>query len=357
MTAQTFPASDEKNVLAGSLTVWFDELFSQFDEWFDATKQSVSVFSAGLTIECRSCDSQTLQLIAHGHREIAQNSSPEVKLLHVCNELTPGVAYPIWPFAFFNERDVEKQLLNGRYRFHYFDDLKFWQILDQHSLRGIQFARSPDELPLWENGSPLRNFINWALIQRGAGLVHAGTLGTDRAGVLIAGKGGSGKSGTVIGGLMNDLTSVGDDYVSVTCGKSITASCAFQTLKVDPTGAIRAGIPDEKTQGRALNWQHKFLLNLDDLNSSSDVDPLPIIALLVPRITYAEKTTFKPLSSKEAFVALAPSGVTQMPCARPEMIAHCAKIARSLPAFEMQLGTDATEISTAILKFIEGRKS
>lgn len=349
----TSPAMVE---LTSHLTNWFDILFSEFDARFSQTTSGVRFNSANKIIECRSKDVATLELIAEGHDRATDAEGLDVRILHVCKSLMPEIEYPKWPLAYFNEREVEKHLQRSRYRLHFFSELNYWQIFDRETNRGLQFAVSHDGLPLWENGSPLRNFINWATIESGGGLVHAGTLGTDVGGVLIAGKGGSGKSGTVIGGLVNQLNSVGDDYVSTFCNGSVTAHRAFSTLKIDPSGAARVGLAQQALAGKTLNWQNKFLLRLEDANPNIKKAPLPIVAILVPRITHAASTTFSPISSKEAFIALAPSGVTQMHSARTEMIAHCAKIVRLLPAFEMQLGTNAAEISSAIADFIEGQK-
>ena len=75
--------------------------------------------------------------------------------------------------------------------------------------------RSADGFPPWEPGAPLRSFLHWEYAARGMRLVHGGTLGIDGRGVVLAGSGGAGKSGTVVAGIMVGLDSVGDDYVSV----------------------------------------------------------------------------------------------------------------------------------------------
>ena len=120
---------------------------------------------------------------------------------------------PRWAGPYFQEREVEAALRGTRYFLAHDPDRGFWQAFDRHTGRGLQIMRGPDGYPPWEPGSPLRNFLHWQLLRPDRGLVHAGTLAEGETGVLLVGEGGSGKSGTVLAGLLNGLSTVGDDYV------------------------------------------------------------------------------------------------------------------------------------------------
>jgi hypothetical protein len=95
----------------------------------------------------------------------------------------------------------------------YFSDLDHWHIYDQSTATAVQLMRSAGEYPPWETGAPLRPFLHWHYALQGRRLTHCGTLGIGGKGVILAGAGGSGKSATVIAGLLHGLQSVGDDYV------------------------------------------------------------------------------------------------------------------------------------------------
>src|SRR4051794_11829077 len=84
-------------------------------------------------------------------------------------------------------------------------------VLDKERNLGIFWVPDP-RVPYWENGSPLRTILHWWLLSRGLQLVHAAAVGTSTGGVLIGGKGGTGKSTTALACLESDLSYVGDDY-------------------------------------------------------------------------------------------------------------------------------------------------
>jgi hypothetical protein len=228
-----------------------------------------------------------------------------------------------------------------------------WQFFDRRNRCGVQLLHSPTSLPAWDGGAPLRNFLHWHLISNSCGLLHAGSLGHDGQGILLAGPGGSGKSGTVLAGLLHGLQSVGDDYVLVRMDEGIRAHPLFQTFKQDPGGCERIGIPADSPLRRSLNWQGKHQFRLADLGGKEPADSLTIRALCLPTISGAASTRFLPVDSKEAFLALAPSGMAQMPGDRGTLFGFCATVARSLPTYRLELGSDPAEISASIHTFLQ----
>jgi hypothetical protein len=181
--------------------------------------------------------------------------------------------------------------------------------------------------------------------------VHAGTLGIRDKGVLLAGAGGSGKSGTVLSGILSGLTTVGDDYVFV-AQNALRAYPLFETLKQDESGLRRLGILGHPAVPQATNWQNKYQFFIRDLGLEPQPQSLSLHALLLPRIFGGARTEFVEISAKDGFLALAPSGVSQIPGDRPLLYATAAEISRRLPCYEMRLGSNPEEVSDAIRKFI-----
>ena len=285
----------------------------------------------------------------------APDQAPDCAGHVLCRNGVGAPAWPAWSDAYFRERDVEGALQGGRYRFHYFDECDFWQVYDREARVGVQLMSRPEGYPAWDPGAPLRNFVHWRLLDGGSGLVHAGTLGAGGRGVLLAGAGGSGKSGTVLTGLHHGLHSVGDDYVAVGFEPDCTASRAFRTLKQDPEGLARVGIAPPA--GDRVNWQGKHLLRIEDVARVPQPDCLTLCAICLPVVAHAPRTTFTEGAARDAFLALAPSGITQIPSARPEMFAFTARLSRALPVFHVALGTDPREVAEAFAEFLEARGS
>jgi hypothetical protein len=160
--------------------------------------------------------------------------------------------------------------------------------------------------------------------------------------------GGSGKSSTVLAGLLHGLDCIGDDYVLASNTDRVIARRLFHTLKVDPDSAARLGIADHPALPRKLNWQGKHQFTDVDLLGRETATTLNIEALILPRVARTGRSRFTQVSSKEAFLSLAPSGVFQIPGDRERNIAFCARLIRQLPSFCMELSTDPSEIAAAL---------
>lgn len=263
-----------------------------------------------------------------------------------------------WGEALFNPQAFSERLEADGLRGHYFHDLRYWQFYDVEKRRGVQLMLSADGCPPWEFGAPLRCFLHWEYAARGMRLTHAGTLGTGGRGVLLAGAGGAGKSGTVAAGLLAGLESVGDDYVLVEFdGDRSVARPLFTTLKQDPTGFDRLGLSSRLPDPGPLNWQGKYQFRVQDLSPGGVAEKLDIVALMVPRISGEAKSAITPISRRDALMALAPSGIAQMPGERESGFRFFGELTRRLPCFHLALGRRGEEIAETIAAFLVGGKS
>ena len=259
---------------------------------------------------------------------------------------------PTWGEPVYHPRNVEKLLAETPFRATYFRDDHLWQIYNYQERFGVQWMRSPTAYPPWDAGAPLRVFLHWAYRFLGKRLVHAGTLGCQGRGILLVGKGGSGKSGTVLSGIAHGLDSVGDDYVLVEMGtEGPSARPLFQTLKQDLNGLQRLGLESSFTKDRAPNWQGKYELRLEEFGRTL-TDQLQVGAIVLPRITRAPKSGWKPLARSRAMLALAPSGLMQMPGESESGVAFFSSLIRNTPCYQLELGMYPEEINEVIREFI-----
>jgi hypothetical protein len=182
-------------------------------------------------------------------------------------------------------------------------------------------------------------------------LGHAGTLGIDGKGILLASAGGAGKSGTVVAGLLNGLDSVGGDYMLIDIVDGVTAYPLFARLKQDPKGFRRLGLQHRlKSQG-PLNWQGKHPFRLDDVAARTTPARLNIVALMVPSISGGEASSLMPISRKDTMIALALSGIAQMPGGESGF-RFFSDLTRLLPCYRLSLGTQPEEIAGTISEFL-----
>lgn len=291
--------------------------------------------------------------VAHGFVTAPDRAPADICRIFVAHPGIDGIAAPVsWGQGPFTQHGFATRLAEAGLRGNHFHDLDFWQFYDPQRRVGVQLMASADAFPPWEPGAPLRAFLHWEYAARGMRLAHAGTLGTKGRGVLLAGAGGAGKSGTVAAGLLNGLDSVGDDYVLVDLSNGVTARPLFSTLKQDPQGFARLGLKHRLPAHGPLNWQGKHAFHIDDIAPRPVPETLDIVALLVPHIGGGEASSIVPMSRRDAMIALAPSGIAQMPGERESGFRFFSDLTRLLPCYRLSLGTQPQEIAGTIADFL-----
>ncbi|MER9747985.1 serine kinase [Mesorhizobium sp. M0140] len=291
---------------------------------------------------------------AHGFVTAPGSRTPaDICRVFVAHPGIDGIAVPAsWGQGPFTQHGFATQLAEAGLRGNHFHDLDFWQFYDPQRRVGVQLMASADAFPPWEPGAPLRAFLHWEYAARGMRLAHAGTLGTNGKGVLLAGAGGAGKSGTVAAGLLHGLDSVGDDYVLVDLSNGVTARPLFSTLKQDPQGFARLGLEHRLKAHGPLNWQGKHAFHIDDIAPRPVPETLDIVALLAPHISGRGASSIVPVSRRDAMIALAPSGIAQMPGERESGFRFFSDLTRLLPCYRLSLGTQPQEIAGTIADFL-----
>jgi hypothetical protein len=248
---------------------------------------------------------------------------------------------------------LAEQGLRGAYDASY----TTWDIYDPARALGAQAMPSTSPRPPWEPSFPLRLLLHWAGRAEERGMIHAGTLGHRGRGVFLVGAGGSGKSGTTLSGILNGLSSVGDDYVAVSMtSRVVEAQPVLRLMKQDIRGIRRLGLEVGKgpLDGRP-NWQGKIEFDYGALAASVRAERLAMTAILMPHITRSTSSSLRPASAREAMLAMAPSSLYQLHGSWREDFGLIASIARALPAFHLDLSDDPAEIAAAIRAFIEDR--
>lgn len=263
---------------------------------------------------------------------------------------TPNVPRLRWRTSTVSLGEIIGELEAAGLRGCYDADHHIWQVYDPHSGSGAQIGSGT--LPPWEPAFPLRNFLHWGYEALGQRLIHAASLGRDGAGILLAGDGGSGKSGTTLAGILGGLQSVGDDYIVLddTNGDP-RARPVMRLVKQDAAGLRRLGL-DADVSATGANWQSKHELDIGRLGTGLPARELAIRAIVLPTIASAPRSTFERVSRRDAMLALAPSTLRQLPGGWNSGLAMLAGLVRELPTWRLHLSGDASEICDAIGDFI-----
>jgi hypothetical protein len=281
--------------------------------------------------------------------------APRPTEIFVAHPGLKGVPPPAsWAEEPYRPHEVALLLERAGLRASYFHDLDYWQMFDAKAALGVQLMRGRDDYPPWEPGAPLRPFLHWHYANLGMRLAHCGTLGLNGSGVLLAGAGGSGKSGTVVAGLLNGLQSIGDDYVLLESDLEVVGYPVFATLKQDQAGFDRLGLKNRLVSTGTLNWQGKYEFRICDIGGAPPPPARMVFkALLVPRLAGDAKTAIEAISQRDAMLAFAPSSIHQMPGERETGFAFFARVTKQLPCYAISLGKEPAELAAAIAAFLE----
>ena len=220
-------------------------------------------------------------------------------------------------------------------------------VLDKE--RNLAVFWAPDSsLPYWEYGSPLRSILHWWLLSQGLQLVHAAAVGNANGGVLIGGKGGSGKSTTALTCLESHLNYIGDDYTLLGLDSGPVVYSLYNSAKLNSDHVQRFPSLLPKIANPDRLADEKALLFVNEHYPAKVVTQLPVRAVLLPRVTGLPETRWKRISVALTLAALAPSTIFQLPRAGNEAFQFLAAFIRQLPCFSLEVGTELSTIPPVI---------
>jgi hypothetical protein len=196
----------------------------------------------------------------------------------------------------------------------------------------------PAVLPSWQRAEPLRAPLNWVLKGPRRALAHAAAIGRNGAGVLMGGPGGSGKSTTALSWMLAGGDFAGDNFVLVDLDAPGGPSAApiYATAKADPLAISMLPALAEVTHGGDETLHGKRVLDVRELRPDQPAGPIPITAIVIPRVAEETQPALRPVSRASALRALAPSSLLQLP-GESDGFAVLASLLRELPCFELDL--------------------
>lgn len=235
---------------------------------------------------------------------------------------------------------------DGRIYTHIGADL--FSTLDAKRNVAVYWCQDATQLPLYEKGAPVRTILHWWLRPKGLQLLHAGAIGTPNGAVLLAGKGGSGKSTTALTGLQSNLLYLSDDYSLVKLETPPRVYSLYNTAKVRPDNLERVPhLHHALTNANRLDTE-KALFFIGQHYPDKIVSDLPIRAILLPKVTGLPDTTIEPAASKAALSALVLSSLHQLAGSGKALVHTIDQLVNQVPAYHLKLGTELDQVPKVI---------
>lgn len=296
---------------------------------------------AGRTIELRFAGPALEDALLPAFAHLACEPAPTPDLAVACwDEISSGDSGPE-PSAAAAHAGID--FVDGPTRIAWEPSRRTLSALDPSGRLGLLRFPSPDAIAGWERSAPARRVLHWWASDQGLQLVHAAAVGTSSGGVLLAGRGGSGKSTTALACVGTELGYAADDYCLVSPGGAPDGTpvvhALYGTGKADAASIARLPRLRDSFARSAMRIAGKTVIDVARDFPSSMVASFPLRAIVVPRLgTGAASLT--PIAPAAALRALAPSTMMQLPGDRAGTLQRLAALVRTTPCFELALGTD-----------------
>ena len=233
-------------------------------------------------------------------------------------------------------------------------------ILDLGRGRCLHWIYEVSKVPGWAAASPLRTPLGLLLATHGRYLLHGAAIGQPSGAVLLAAKGGSGKSTSALACLdaaarpdAPRLLIAGDDFVVLEPDPAVPRVHAFLgTAKIGRThAALFPGLERliARNGGPLDVPGEKAVLRLLPDAADRLAPVLPLRAIAVPALGLDRpESRIEPLSRTEAMLALAPSSIFLVQGSGAETFDAVTRLVAGLPCYRLRIGRDVRGIPLAI---------
>jgi len=186
-------------------------------------------------------------------------------------------------------------------------------------------------------------------------LLHAAAVGINGKGVILVGKGGSGKSSAALSCLDSALSYSADDYCLLSFRPEPTINSLFATGKINFEDINRFDflLPSLQNMEGCKTRNEKSLFFLHDRYDEKILREFTLSAIFVVEISESSQTRINPTTPTEAFKAIAPSTLSQIEGSNNKSVQNLSALVKQVPSFTLSVGSDFRKTPEAIIKFLE----
>lgn len=204
-------------------------------------------------------------------------------------------------------------------------------------------------LPYFEAGSPLKKILQWWFDSSDTTMLHSASVCRNGKAILIAGRGGKGKTSTALACMTNGMDYLGDDYIVVEGNNEFSVSSVYNSAKLTSESYKRFPELREVTYNPDFKRGEKGIVFL----RSFSVSTAALMGIVLPEISTDEGSSFIRVSSAEGFRALAPSTIFQHIGRRRNISEFTARLTKNLPCYKLKAGRDPELISNTVKNILK----
>jgi hypothetical protein len=156
--------------------------------------------------------------------------------------------------------------------------------------------------------------------------------------VLLIGRSGAGKSNTALGCLASALSYASDDFCAVSTTDPPVVYSLYSTGKTQERDWGRHPFLAQLAPNLDPERRDKAIYFLNEAAPHKLIASFPLKAILLPRSS-SENCTIIPVPSVAAVRICGPDTARLLPDAGPEVLRCIAHLVRSVPCYELQLGS------------------
>ncbi|MBY0274941.1 hypothetical protein K2Z84_06350, partial [Candidatus Binatia bacterium] len=198
---------------------------------------------------------------------------------------------------------------------------------------------------------PLLPILSWALAERGCAVVHAAAVATGAGALLIGGRSGTGKSTASLACLAAGLGFVGDDMCVIEPGEPPLVHSLYCSGKLDPADTRRFPTLAPALVEGSGPWWEKSVYLFDAHLAQRIVRRAPLAGVVIPRRDLAPPVRLAP---RQAFLAMAPNTVFQLPGAAQAACAGVKEAVSKVPVHAVGVGDRVDGIAARLTAFAAG---
>lgn len=255
---------------------------------------------------------------------------------------------PPWHVLAYSERANLRSYRDDRFFLLYDRGTDVFCAVDIERNIALYWTRNFDNLPYYELAAPMRHLLHAWLQHHGSFLTHAAVVGTSSGGMMLAGRGGAGKSTTALLCLRAGLRFAGDDFVLTSAGPPPLAHSLYSSAKLN--AAALAWMPE--LQPHVTNMERlgpeKALMFLADVFSLQLAGTMPLKAIALPAVLPQPHTVLTPITAQTAYKAIAPDTTLRVHGDARLLLPALLALVQSVPCYRLELGTDLDQVPVAI---------